>query len=161
MNKISYPPDKKINEVLSSHGVNWQSSDVSGLSFLGDGRAKDSWKNYSSDIRVVWDRIGRVWKTRSGTEWLLEKRYHLMDEWLTSAKALSFENTIEPQVFDSTDLHSRVSIIEFLRTKAVCCRMLFVYPSAFSEMVKSEINRIGVFQNPKIKMRVFLLEYDQ
>lgn len=161
MSKIEYPSDTQINKVLSSYGIKWQSSDVRGLSFLGNGRAKESWGNYASDIPILWDRIGRVRKTKSGTEWLLTTRYLKLDECLAPAKALTFSKSREPGIIDSTDLHSRVSILEFLRSKIVCCRLLLVCSSKdnLPERVKSELAKIGAYQNSKIKDRIFLLEY--
>ncbi len=153
-----FPSDETINEILESHGVRWHGENVAGLSFLGNGKARQSWDRFAAKgMNGYWDRIGRVNKTVSGTEWLLVKKYGTMSD--CNAKALGFSCSPRGVIRTKAcnDLEYRISTIEFLRHKGVCCRMLLLFPGGDKNeaVAKSEVNRIGVWSNPKIKNRVF------
>jgi hypothetical protein len=65
-----FPSDQNIYAVLESHGIRWQGEHVSGFSFPGNGKARQSWDRFAAKgMNGYRDRIGRVRKTPSGTEW--------------------------------------------------------------------------------------------
>jgi len=158
MKERPLPPDEKINAALSAYGITWKESNVKGLSFLRGGNAKERWEQIS--LPITWDRVGRIRKTRSGTEWLLAKRYLSFEECIAPAKAMRFRSYGQIDLVDSTELSSRLSMVEFMRMHSVCCRSVFVFPEGneMERQIQAELCRIGLHENGRIKNRVFTLQ---
>ncbi len=156
----AFPSDASINKLMSSYGIQWHKEDVNGLSFLGAGKARESWERFAKKgASFQWDRIGRIRKTQSGTEWLLVKRYNISEECAELTQGLSCTNTGRIQFATCTSLTCCINIIEFLRIKGVCCRLLLVLPSDTTQKqaIENELDATGVWEKGKIKNRVFSL----
>jgi len=141
---------------MNSYGIDWHDYDVEGLSFLGKGKGKESWDRFSKKgVSIKWDRIGRVKKNKNGREWLLVKKYKSHKECMSKISGISCSPSGRVSSTQCSDLQFRINIIEFLRVKGICCRMLLVF--SFKDTIEDELTKTGVWNNGKTKNRVFVI----